>query len=339
MSNDEDYEIFTVDQLVLEEGATLVNASLAYKTYGTLNDKRDNVIVYPTWFPARHQDNEWLIGAGNALDPDRYFIVVPNLLGNGLSSSPDNTPAPYDRGRFPHITIRDNVNLQHRMLVERYDISTIALVTGWSMAGQVAYQWAVSHPEMVLKIAPFCSSARTSPHNIVFLEGPQAALRADPAWNGGFYDTPPTVGLRAFARVFAGWGLSQTFYREHRYRAMGFSTLEDFLTRFWEGSFLKRDANTLLTLAWTWQHADISSTPGFDGDLPAALDSITAAALVMPGSTDLYFSVEDNIREVSLMKHAECRPIPSIWGHQAGRGIAAEDAAFVDRGLCDLLDA
>jgi homoserine O-acetyltransferase len=332
-------EVFEVERYSLEQGATLRPARLVFQTHGTLNAERNNVVVYPTWFPGQHQDNEWLIGRGKALDPDRYFIVVPNTLGNGVSSSPSNTPAPYDRARFPHVTVRDNVHLQARMLRERYDVASIALVTGWSMAGQQAFQWAVSYPELVERIAPFCSSARTSPHNYVFLEGPQAALRADAAWNNGWYDEEPHQGLRAFGRVFAGWALSQAFYRHHLYRELGFSSLEDFLVGFWEGSFLRRDANNLLALAWTWQHADISTTPGFDGDLEAALTSIKAKALVMPGSTDLYFPPEDSQYEVAHMHQAEFRPIQSVWGHQAGRGLAPADADFVNAGLRELLSS
>lgn len=332
-----DYEVFEAAGFVLEGGATLPVGRLAYKTHGTLNAARDNVVVYPTWFPAQHADNEWLIGPGKALDPDRYFIVVPNTLGNGLSSSPSNTPQPYDRARFPHVTVRDNVELQHRLLAERYDVSGIALVTGWSMAGQQAFQWAVSHPELVQRIAPFCSSARTSPHNLVFLEGPQAALRADSAWANGWYTQPPEAGLRAFGRVFAGWALSQAFYREQLYRELGYSSLEDFLVRLWEGVFLRRDANNLLALAWTWQHADISTTPGFGGDLSAALQAIEARAVVMPGTTDLYFTPEDSEYEVSQMRHATYRPIVSTYGHQAGRGIIPADVKAIDDALRELL--
>lgn len=255
-----------------------------------------------------------------------------------MSSSPSNTAQPQDRARFPHITVRDNVRLQHKMLTERFRIESVALATGWSMAGQQAYQWTVSHPDLVKRIAPFCSSARTSPHNIVFLEGPQAALRAA-TWANGWYDEQPKAGLRAFGRVFAGWALSQAFYREHLYRELGYSSLEDFLVRFWEGSFLRRDANNPLSLAWTWQHADISTTPGFEGDLAAALGSIKAKALVMPGTTDLYFTPEDSQYEVDHMHDAEIRAIPSIWGHQAGRGLAQADGDFVDTGLRDLLSS
>lgn len=329
---------FVVGRLELEGGSTLADARLTYRTHGTLNAARDNVVVYPTWFPAQHKDNEWLIGPGKALDPERWFIVVPDTLGNGSSSSPSNTPPPQDRARFPKVSVRDNVHLQRRMLSEQHGVNEVQLVCGWSMAGQAAYQWATSYPDAVRAIAPFCSSARTSPHNKVFLEGPAAALRADAAFAGGWYTEQPTVGLRAFGRVFAGWALSQDFYREHLYRGMGYSGLEDFLVRFWEGNFLRRDANNLLTLIETWQDADISRSPGFDGDLPSALRSITARAIVMPGTHDLYFPVEDSRREVEHLMNGELRPIPSVWGHQAGRGLDPADAAFVDAAIAELLE-
>lgn len=95
-----DYEIFDLGNAKLLRGATLRNAKLAYKTYGKLNASKSNVIVYPTWYSGQHYDNEWLIGKGMALDPDKYFIIVPNMLGNGLSSSPSNTPAPYGQVLF-----------------------------------------------------------------------------------------------------------------------------------------------------------------------------------------------------------------------------------------------
>ena len=90
---------------------------------------------------------------------------------------------------------------------------------------------------MVERILPFCGSAKTSLHNIVFLEGVKAALQADAAWKRGWYDEQPAIGLRAVGRVYAGWGLSQAFYREKVYLQYGYSSLEDFLIAFWEGFF------------------------------------------------------------------------------------------------------
>jgi homoserine O-acetyltransferase len=122
-----DYEIFELGDFTLQEGATLRNAKLAYKTYGTLNADKSNVIVYPTWYSGQHYDNEWLIGTGMALDPEHYFIIIPNMIGNGLSSSPSNTPEPYNKARFPHVTFYDNVRAQHRLVTEQFGIEKIKL--------------------------------------------------------------------------------------------------------------------------------------------------------------------------------------------------------------------
>ncbi|RQO60149.1 hypothetical protein DBV14_06805 [Variovorax sp. KBW07] len=332
-----DYEIFDLGDAVLQRGATLRNAKLAYKTYGTLNADKSNVIVYPTWYSGQHYDNEWLIGPGMALDPDKYFIIVPNMLGNGLSSSPSNSPEPYNLSRFPNVTLYDNVTLQHRLLTEKFGIERIALVVGWSMGAQQTNQWGCLYPDMVQRIAPFCGSAKTAPHNIVFLEGVKAALTADVAWNGGWYATPPSKGLRAVGRVYAGWGLSQPFYMQELWRELGFSSLEDFLVGYWEGFFLQKDANNLLAMLWSWQNGDISDNPVFKGDFKKALGAIKARAIVMPAERDLYFPVADNEWEVSHMPNAECRPIPGVWGHFAGGGSSPADTRFIDTALKELL--
>lgn len=334
-----DYEIFELGSVQLTMGATIRNAKLAYKTYGTLNADKSNVIVYPTWYSGQHYDNEWLIGKGMALDPDKYFIIVPNMFGNGLSSSASNTPPPYDRARFPEIRVIDNVSAQHRLVTEKFGIEKVALVTGWSMGAGQTYQWAVSYPDMVERMLPFCGSSKTAEHNFVFLEAVRHAIMTDAAWNGGWYDEQPWKGLRAVGRVYAGWGLSQAFYWQQLYKEPPFdySSLEDFLVAFWEGFFLVKDANNLLTMARTWQMGDIGQTPGFDGDHVKALKSIKAKAFVMPAEKDLYFPPEDEAYAVSHMSNAELRVIPGVWGHFAGGGANPVDIKFIDDALKELL--
>ena len=334
-----DYEIFELGDAVLQSGATLRRSKLAYKTYGTLNAAKDNVVVYPTWYSAQHYDNEWLIGEGMALDPRKYFIIVPNMLGNGLSTSPSNTPEPYNKARFPNVTAYDNVRLQHEFVTKQFGIEKIKLVTGWSMGALQTFHWGALYPDMVERILPFCGSAKCSRHNFVFLEGVKAALTADAAWKEGWYETAPTRGLRATARVYAGWGFSQTFYRERfDIEKMGYSSLEDFLVAFWEGFFLPKDANNLLTMLWTWQHGDISANQLYGGDFKKALGAIKAKAFVMPGKTDLYFPPEDSEFEVAHMPNAELRVISSIWGHFAGGpGTSPDDVKFIDQALQELL--
>ncbi|MBR9653513.1 alpha/beta fold hydrolase [Thalassovita aquimarina] len=334
-----DYEIFDLGTFKFQCGLALPDCKLAYKTFGTLNAAKDNVIVYPTWYSGQHYDNEWLIGPGMALDPEKYFIIIPNMFGNGLSSSPSNTPEPYNADRFPDVTAYDNVMAQHRLVTEKFGIEKIRMVTGWSMGALQTFHWGALFPDMVELIAPFCGSAKCSRHNFVFLEGVKAALRADAAWENGRYTSKPEKGLRAVGRVYAGWGLSQTFYREELdLKALGYASLEDFLIGFWEGFFLPKDANNLLTMAWTWQNGDISDNELYNGDFKAALGAIKAKAYVMPGSTDLYFPPEDSQNEVENMPNAEFVPVPSIWGHFAGGpGTNPEDVKFIDEKLKELL--
>jgi homoserine O-acetyltransferase len=332
-----DVATFEAGDVVLAGGTTLPDARLVYATYGEPNARCDNVILYPTRFGGSHEDNEYLIGPGRALDPDRWCIVVPNMLGNGVSSSPSNTPEPLHGPRFPRTTHVDNVALQHRLLTEHLGVERLALVVGWSMGGQQAYHWAALHPEMVERMAVLCGAARTAGHTHVFLEGMRAALTADAAFAGGDYVTPPMRGLRALGRAWAGWALAQAFYRHEHYREMGYSSLEDFLVRYWEGMYLKRDANNIVAMIDTWQAADVSANDRYRGDYAAAMAAITAKALVMPGRSDLYFPPEDNAAEVELLADGELVVIPSDWGHYAGGARNPVDVDFVDARLHELL--
>jgi homoserine O-acetyltransferase/O-succinyltransferase len=120
-----------------------------------------------------------------------------------------------------------NVLCQHRLITEHLGIQQVKLVVGFSMGAQQAFHWGALYPDIVQAIAPICGSARTSPHNYLFLEGVKAALQADAAFADGWYETPPVRGLRAFSRVYAGWAFSQDFFREQEYRKMGLASLED----------------------------------------------------------------------------------------------------------------
>ena len=200
-----------------------------------------------------------------------------------------------------------------------------------------AYQWALAYPDLVERIAPCCGAARVSRHCFVFLAGAKAALLADPTYAGGDYSTPPDTGLRALGRVWAGWALSQQFFREELYKRMGFDDVDGFLVNFWEAFWVKCDANDLLSQLHTWQTADISLTPGYDGDLERALGAIRAKAVLSPGEKDLYFPPEDMAWEAKQMRDAECRPIPGPWGHFSEVGIDPACNEFLGNSIRMLL--
>jgi homoserine O-acetyltransferase len=127
--------------LALQSGKVLPKAQLSWRTHGTLSPGRDNVVLYPTSYSAQHPDLEWLIGPDGVLDPGRWFIVIPDMFGNGLSSSPSNTEAYPDL-----VTAWDNVQAQRRMLRDRWGIERIACAYGWSMGAIQAYHWAAAFP-------------------------------------------------------------------------------------------------------------------------------------------------------------------------------------------------
>lgn len=331
------HEFFEAGDVLLQSGVTLRDAKLAYATHGTLSRGKDNVVIILTPFGARHSDCEYLYGAGRAIDPAKHFIINFNLLGNGLSSSPSNTPSPFDRARFPNITIYDNVRMQHRLVSEVLGIDKVALVTGHSMGALQTFQWAALFPDMVERIAPICGAAKTARHNKVFLEGMRAVLQLDPDWRQGWYDTPPVNGLRTLGRAWAASPPSQGFYRHEKYKELGFSNAQDFLVGYWERMFLNLDANNVLAQIWTWQHADISANSLYGGDFEKALGAIKAKAIVIPGQTDIYFPPEDSAYEVEHMTNAEYRPIPSIWGHWAGAAKTPADGEFINQALKELL--
>jgi homoserine O-acetyltransferase/O-succinyltransferase len=333
-----DYETFALGPTTLQCGLTLPDAQLAYKTYGKLAADKSNVVLYPTSYAAQHSDIDWLIGSGRVLDPDQYFIVIPNQFGNGLSSSPSNLAEPYGKGRSPLFRHWDNVHAQERLLREVFGVTHIALAYGWSMGGQQALHWGAIFPDRVARICAVCTSARTSPHNKVFLEGIRATLTSDAAYQDGRFVERPLRAIRAFARVYAGWAMSQAFYREELWKTAGFTSLEDYLVRAWEGNYIRRHGEDLLSMIETWYRSDISDNEIYEGDLARALGSITARAIIMPSTTDLYFTVADSEAETRLMPNAEFRPIESIWGHRAGNPAqCSEDEAVLCDAVRDLL--
>lgn len=325
--------VFALGNLPLRRGGVLPDAKIVWRTHGTLSPARDNVVLYPTSYGAQHPDLEWLIGPEGVLDPTRWFIVIPNMFGNGLSSSPSNT-APWPA----LVTAHDNVAAQRRLLTEVFGVERLHAVYGWSMGAQQAYHWAATYPDAVERAVINCGSARTATHNRVFLAGMMAVLEAAPEYDGtALFCAQPRAALRAFGRLYAGWALSQDFYRAGLHlSALKAPDLETFYRTDWEERFGRRAAADLLAQLRTWDAGDIAD----GGDLATALGRITARVLLMPSETDLYFRVADNAAELPHLKHGRLAPIPSIWGHRAGNPVAnPEDAAFIRREVRALLAA
>jgi homoserine O-acetyltransferase len=332
------YELHDIGNLPLEEGGTIRGCKLAYATFGKLNDAKDNAILVPTWYSGTNKIIEQVfVGPGRALDPEKYFIVIVNQIGSGLSSSPHNTPAPGGMGNFPHVRIGDDVRAQHKLVTEKLGLSSLALVVGGSMGAQQTYEWAVRYPDMVKRAAPIAGTAKNTDHDFLFTETLVDAITSDPGFNKGFYSSPADVreGLLRHAKMWAVMGWSTEFFQEGRQKLLGFTSLDDFIINFMYAYFSVMDPNDLLCMAWKWQRGDVSRHTG--GDLRAALARIKAKTFVMPMTSDMFFTPADCQREWRLIPDAEFRPIQTIDGHLALFGADPAALGQIDKNLNDLL--
>ena len=324
---------FVIVNFRTEGGVVLPLARIVYGTYGHLNADRSNTVLLPSHYMANYHGYEWLIGSEKALDPGKLFLVATELFGSGGSSSPSNTPEPFHGPRFPQMTIRDNVEAVHRLLIEELKVTHLKAVIGFSMGAQQAFQWAVSYPEFADRIVATSGTAKTYPHGIVRLEGQIAALTADPAFQGGDYTAPPRIGLEAFGMVWAGWLYSQEWWRRELWRtsAAPGTTFDQVLNNFRKR--FSADANDYILQARTWERHDVGTTPGYGGDIESALRSIKVPLLYMPSETDLYFPVGDARIEAPFIPKCKLMPIPSLWGHTAGAASNTTDAKFLNENI------
>jgi homoserine O-acetyltransferase len=211
----------TDDPFVLENKQALTRVEVAFETYGRLNARRDNAVLVlhgltgsshaaGKYAPDNRSVGYWdgLIGPGKVFDTDRFFVVASNALGGcrgttGPMSPDPATGRPYGL-RFPIITIRDMVRVQERLLRERLGIESLALVTGGSMGGMQALEWAVMYPDRVRAALPIATCARLSARGIAFNEIARRAICLDPKWRSGDYygdgNGGPNDGL-ALARM------------------------------------------------------------------------------------------------------------------------------------------
>lgn len=292
--------------LKLTSGEVLEDANLVWWQRGEVNSGKNNIVLLPTYYGGACEGVAPL-GALSALSDPSLCLLIPAMLGMGESTSPSNAVASQQGVAFPAIDVADNVHLQHRWLEQLWPGYHLKLVAGWSMGGIQALHWAALYPKRVERLASWCASARCHPVNRMFLYGLEAALRADPQLG--------RAGLRAFARVYAGWAYGEGFYQQQAYQALGCSS-EEALLAFWDDDHLERDPHDLLAVLSAWRAADLGRH-GY-ASTPEALAAIEQPALIGACNTDRYFLSDEIEAEAAQMGNARYFCLESDWGHIAG---------------------
>ncbi|MBN2201120.1 homoserine O-acetyltransferase [bacterium] len=330
--------------LSLECGRAIGPVTLAYETWGELNEKRDNAVLVCHAFsgnshvsscddPDGSSPGWWdgLVGPGKAVDTDRYFVVCSNVLGGcagstGPSSVNPATGKPYGLD-FPVVTIRDMVDAQAR-LMDHLGIGRLLAVVGGSMGGMQALQWAASYPDRVRSVIPIATTLKHSPQQIALDEVGRQAVMADPDWRMGDYEgrKAPEKGL-ALARMIghitymSDRSMEDKFSRKLKDVKYSFSFATDFevegYLRYRGDNFVKRfDANSYLYITKAMDYFDLSGDRLFGGGGPG-----NTRFLVIGFHSDWLYPLHQSREIVRLLKmhgaDATACEIKSTYGHDA----------------------
>ena len=320
----------------LESGETIQDFSIAYMTEGTLNAAKSNAVLMVTAIGGNHHRIDYLIGPGKGIDTDRLFVIKTNAIGNGLTTSPSTSTA--QRGPdFPHFSIRDMVESQRRLL-QHLGIGHLVAVAGASMGGMQVLQWGVSHPGMMDGLVALTPMGRTTAWSIAINHATRRALMLDPAFQGGRYTSQPVEGWRMRADVLQVLGtrtpeaMRQQFAKPMDVMAW-ITAQEDAVVK---AGF---DANDWIAQTWAYDRHNVGDTsPAFGGDPAAALRTVTAKALLMTGTLDLYNPTEEAQAAAAAIPGGRFVAIPSVQGHVAASpGFKAEDLAFINATVRDFM--
>ncbi len=172
-ASEQQFATFTSCALV--SGEVIKPCKIGYRTYGTLNEAKDNAVLIPTWYGGNSEGHAYLADA-KYVDPEQYFVVIVDAIGNGVSVSPSNSETqPHDT--FPRFSIADMVTSQHRLLTETLGVTSLHAVVGLSMGGMQTLQWAVQYPDFTTRYAPIIGTPRLPSFDIALWATRNTLLR------------------------------------------------------------------------------------------------------------------------------------------------------------------
>ena len=327
--NDAPHQLYRMGDLKLESGEVIRDFAISYVTHGTLNAKKSNAILMVTALTGNHHRLDFLIGPGRALDTNKFFIVCTDAIGNGLTTSPNNSVA-QPRMQFPKFGMRDMVQSQRRLMAEHLGINHVVTVVGPSMGGMQALQWGVSHPDFMDSLVALVPLARTPAWSIVVTEATRKAIMLDPAWNTGNYTSPPAAGIRVWRDVL-GFLAART-PELYRYQFEKPLDVLPWLKTQEDSQINLFDANNYIYQSWAYDAHDVGATPGMGGDYAKALRSIKAKTLIMVGTKDLLNPEWEALEAARYIRDVRAITInaDSITGHFAAGGFIPADVELIN---------
>ena len=307
----------------LESGEVIRDLKIGYRTFGTLNAGKSNVILYLMWAGGRTEQLSLKpADGGKLIDTNKFFVVAVDPLSNGVSSSPSNSQS-QPRMKFPRYTMRDVVNTQHALLTKILKINHVHAVTGFSMGGMQTFQWMVSYPDFMDKAIPIVGSPQLAPYDLLHWQTQLSVIMNDPLWQGGDYTKNP-------AREF-----------EYEIGALILTTPDEFNRRMTREKVLAEiekaksstdgsDANNKIRQTQAMMSIDV--TEKFDGSWERAAQSVKAKPLVIIAKYDHTVTPVPALKFAALLK-AETLILEGDCGHSTHLCASEKINAAVSRFL------
>ena len=291
----------------LESGETIRDLQIGYRTVGALNAAKSNAILWPTWFTGTSAQLLGFVGPGKLLDPSKYFVILVDALGDGVTTSPSNS-VDQPHMRFPKFTIRDMVNAEYKLVTECLGLKHLHAVMGISMGGMQTFQWIVAYPDFVDKAVPVVGSPRLTSYDLLLWTAEEHAIEADAAWNHGDYASPPVKGMTTVADIHS-LNLTTPAYRVAHTPPQDFP---QFLAKTEQDTLKSFDANDWVRQLQAMMALDVSRP--FGGSMQEAAAAVHAQVLVIPASQDHMVNPTPALNFAKLI-HAQTLELTSDCGH------------------------
>jgi len=311
----------------LESVEAIRDCRIGYRTFGKLNAEKSNAVLFPTWFGGTTENLVGYIAPGKLVNPGKYFVILADALGDGVSSSPSNSKL-QPHMQFPEFAIRDMVNAEHQLVEKVLNIPHLRGVIGISMGGMQTFQWMVAYPDFMDRAIPIVGSPKLTSYDLLLWQAGIHAIQSDVNWKGGDYTSPPEAGLRTLADI-DGLAIETPSYRVRQTSPEDFKKFIETSERDTIHGF---DANNWIRQAQAMMGNDVSRP--FGGDMRKAAAAVKARVLVIVGLQDHMVNPQPALAFARLLQ-SHTLELDSDCGHLAPDCQAAKVDAAVERHLAE----
>jgi homoserine O-acetyltransferase len=302
---DGDQQIGQLHTCKLANNREIDDCFIGYRTWGTLNARQSNAILWPSWFSGNSNNIAAFVGADKMIDPAKFFLIAVDALGDGVSSSPSNSGDQHGT-HFPQFTIGDMVDAEYRLATEVLHLKHLHAVAGISMGGLQTFEWMVKYPTFMDLAVPIVGSPRLTSYDLLLWQAEVEAAQDDPLFQGGNYTERPKLPLVEFIHTM---NLSTPAHYARSITRDGYEKEQE---TYYKKGILPFDANDWLAQLEAIIHHDVAK----GGAMEAAARKVKAKVMVVVAAQDHMVNPQPALDFASLI-HAQTLVLESDCGHLA----------------------